>query len=149
MEKNFNDQELSDIMKEIEALEEDLTGSETKSIEMSSPVLEELAQMEQPTSFSGESEEEDVHTEMCEVTELPKAMMPEARVPSHSHSSSPLASSSIKFHVQGELKLDLEFNISGKMVTLSVSEEELSILMEGGMKFSLPIHDQRPLKKVS
>ena len=48
MDKSFNDQELSEIMKEIEALEEDFSEPEEKS---TSSVLEELANLDEEESI--------------------------------------------------------------------------------------------------
>ena len=51
MDKSFNDQELSDIMKEIESLEEEFSGSDETEMEEASSVMEELAEMEEEKSI--------------------------------------------------------------------------------------------------
>jgi hypothetical protein len=123
MDKSFNDQELSDIMKEIEALEETYTETESKE------VLEELAHMD---------ESESIPTSTTNVVSL-DAHRPAAKTTG--------ASTSMSFKIQGNLTLDLQFEIGGKVVALEVTEAGLSIEMEGGVKFSVPVGDQTSLKK--
>ena len=119
MDKSFNDQELSDIMKEIEALDDHMGDSDEKKV---SPILEELAQME---------ESESIPLSTANIVSL------------DTQRSAPKASSaavtSMSFKVSGNLTLDLQFDIGGKVLTLEVTEEGLSIEMEGGMKFSVPV----------
>lgn len=130
MDKSFNDQELSDIMKEIEALEEDFTTGEEKT---ASPVMEELASMD---------ETESVPTPKANIVSLEsKRETPAAPVANAG------ASTSMSFKVQGNLTLDLQFDIGGKVVCLEVSETGLNIEMEGGIKFSVPVTEKSGLKK--
>lgn len=122
MDKSFNDDELSDIMKEIEALEEDFTpSSEETTVE---PVMTESPVASKETVVSLDS-----------VRTAPKA--------------SSENSTSMSFKVQGNLTLDLSFDIGGKVVSLSVSDTGLFIEMEGGMKFSVPVGQDSPLKKAA
>ena len=115
MDKSFNDQELSDIMKEIEALEEDFQGEEKEM--KTSPVLHEL-------------------TELPESKAIPlKAVKEESFA-----GKTPTAMS---FKVQGDLNLDLEFEIGGKFVCLQVSEDGLTIVLDGGMTFKVPVSDKK------
>jgi hypothetical protein len=51
------------------------------------------------------------------------------------------------FKVQGNLSLDLKFEIGGKVVCLEVNESEFSIQMEGGVRFTVPVHEKSGLKK--
>lgn len=130
MDKSFNDQELSDIMKEIEALEDNFSTIEEKSDDMMDPsVLEELAEMDEiesvPLSTSNVVSLDSVRT-------APKA-------------SSNI--SSMSFKVQGNLTLDLQFDIGGKVLSLGVTEQGLTIEMDGGIKFSVPIADKSQFKK--
>jgi hypothetical protein len=127
MDKSFNDDELSDIMKEIEALEEDFSASDDKA---ATPVMEELAHMEEEFS-------------------IPQATsnivaIDSKRAATKSHSEN---STSMSFKVQGNLTLELKFEIGGKEVSLEVTESGLAIEMEGGAKFSVPIHEKTSLKK--
>jgi hypothetical protein len=115
MDKSFNDQELSDIMKEIEALEEDFKDDEVK--DTASPVLQEL-------------------------TELPESKaIPMKRVKEESFVGK--SNTAMSFKVQGDLNLDLEFEIGGKFVCLQVSEEGLTIVLDGGMTFKVPVSDKK------
>lgn len=109
MDKNFNDEELSDIMKEIEALE--------KGDEDSKDVLEGL-------------------TELKESEAIP--LRPQAKQTSAPGSKS--NQTSMSFKVQGDLHLELQFDVGGKMVCMNVTEEGLLIEMDGGMTFSVPLH---------
>ena len=49
--KSFNEQELSDIMKEIEALEEEFSGEDDSEKIQASAIMEELAEMDESTSI--------------------------------------------------------------------------------------------------
>lgn len=133
MDKSFNDQELSDIMKEIEALEEEFSGeAETDKIEASS-VMEELAEMELdqavPTTNTKET-----------VLAFERKAPPKAVAKSSSQSS-------MAFKVQGDMNLELSFEIGGKTIQLEVTEAGLSIQMEGGVTFSVPVSDAHSVKK--
>ncbi len=127
MDQSFNDQELSDIMKEIEALEEDYSSTEDKpesaAVEVASPIEEKVsAPVETPKIVAIDS----------------------VRSVSKKTSTN---STSMSFKVQGNLTVDLQFDIGGKTVSLEVTEEGLSIVMDGGMKFTVPVGEQSSLKK--
>lgn len=127
MDKSFNDQELSDIMKEIEALEDDFTAAEEKS---PSDVMEELADLD---------EKDSVPLSTSNIVSLDsKRVAPKASAD---------ATTSMSFKVQGDLKLELQFSIGGKVVMLEVTEAGLSIEMEGGVKFTVPVTESTSLKK--
>lgn len=136
MDKSFNDQELSDIMKEIEALEEEFSGDlETEKIEASS-VMEELAEMELDQA---------VPTTNKTDTVLPfEKKSPPKAAPAVAKSST---QSSMSFKVQGDMNLELSFEIGGKTIALEVTEAGLTIQMEGGMTFSVPVSDAHSVKK--
>jgi hypothetical protein len=126
MDKSFNEQELSDIMKEIEALEDDLTAPE----EESPSVMEELADLD---------EKDSVPLSSSNIVSLDsKRVAPKASAD---------AMTAMSFKVQGDLKLDLQFSIGGKVVMLEVTEAGLSIEMEGGVKFTVPVTESTSLKK--
>ncbi|MFP5386079.1 MAG: hypothetical protein ACLGHN_08380 [Bacteriovoracia bacterium] len=129
MDKSFNDDELSDIMKEIEALEEDFTPSEETSPE---PVMTESPKVE---------------------TTIEEPVSKETVVSLDSKRTAPKASSenstSMSFKVQGNLTLDLSFDIGGKVVSLAVTENGLSIEMEGGVKFTVPVGQDTAIKKAA
>jgi len=119
MSKSFNDDELSEIMKEIEALEEDFT----EDSHVASSVMAELAEM---------TEEKSIPHSTSNVVSL---------------DSKRSASTSMSFKIQGNLTMDLQFEIGGKVVALEVSETGLTIELDGGMKFSVPVDGTSPFKK--
>jgi len=57
--------------------------------------------------------------------------------------------SQMSFSVEGDMKLDLSFNISGKMVHLNISEHGFEIELDGGMKFSIPVTEKEHNKKAA
>ncbi len=119
MDKSFNDQELSDIMKEIEALEVDFKEEEApvEDHEKASPVLHELSALPEGKAIPL------------------KAAVEDSFVP-----KSPAA---LSFKVHGELNLELEFEIGGKFVSLQVAEDGLTIVLDGGMTFKVPVGDKK------
>lgn len=114
MDKNFNDEELSDIMKEIEALEE--------GFEEVSPVMQELSELDSKVAVP----EKPAKEEASVISMAPR-------------SSSKTATTSMSFKVSGDLNLDLQFEIDGKVICLEVAESGLRIQMEGGVTFSVPV----------
>ncbi len=125
MDKGFNDQELTDIMKEIEALEEEFSEDTEAS------VMEELAELE---------EEKAIPVSKTKETVLAFDKRPEAKAYKGTHSS-------MSFKVQGEMNLELQFEIGGKTISLDVSEAGLTINMEGGVTFTVPVADAHSVKK--
>jgi hypothetical protein len=132
MDKSFNEDELSDIMKEIEALEEAYDVEEEVKTE-TSDVMEDLVNLDEdmaiPVSMKGEPT----------VLEFDKK--------SSSEGEKKVAPTSMMFKVQGELNLELQFEIGGKTIMLEVSEQGLNIQMEGGMTFNVPVSSAHTLKK--
>jgi hypothetical protein len=114
MDKSFNDQELSDIMKEIEALEEDYKEEEPVK---AGPVLQELSELPEAKAIPMKKVKEEHF-----VTKAPAAM---------------------SFKVQGDLTLDLEFEVGGKFVALQVAEDGLTIVLDGGMTFKVPVSEKK------
>ena len=55
----------------------------------------------------------------------------------------------MNFNVEGDMKLSLAFNISGKVVNLKVNDQGLQIDLEGGMKFSIPLENADQSKKAA
>lgn len=133
MDKSFNDQELSDIMKEIEALEEEYTAEDDVKAQTAA-VMEELVEMEEEKSIPLESKHE------------PEVLAFEPKAAPKSIKSS--APASMSFKVQGEMNLELQFEIGSKFIQLDVSEAGLTIKMDGGMTFTVPVHETSALKKV-
>ena len=130
MDKSFNDEELSDIMKEIEALEEDFSASEDKS---PTSVIEELVELEEPVAIP-------VATSKVVSLDTPRAA---------TKTTSTNPSTSMSFKVQGQLTLELQFDIGGKVVSLEVTESGLNIDMEGGVRFSVPVNEKSSSKKAA
>jgi hypothetical protein len=133
MDKSFNDQELSDIMKEIEALEEEFTAEDDLKAQ-SAEVMEEVVEME---------EEKAIPLESKHAPEV-LAFEPKPTPMKNTKSSAPAAMS---FKVQGEMNLELQFEIGAKTIQLEVTESGLSIKMEGGMTFTVPVQDSNSFKK--
>jgi hypothetical protein len=141
MDKSFNDQELSDIMKEIEALEEDYAVTDG---EPDPQLMEEVAESKESVPGPAHvtvSKETPVSTANIVSLESKRAIIQEA--PVHSTSSS----TSMSFKVQGNLTLDLQFDIGGKIVCLEVTESGLAIEIEGGIKFAVPVVAPTSIKK--
>ena len=131
MDKSFNDQELSDIMKEIEALEEEFSADEDSSKVEASAIMEDLAEMEEEQSIPVTNREE--------TTVLPFAKK-EISQPTK-------ATSSLSFKVQGDLNLELHFEVGGKNIALEVTDKGLTIQMDGGISFTVPVSDAQSYKK--
>ena len=118
MDKSFNDQELSDIMKEIEALEVDLKQEEEEEEKVKvSPVLHELSELPESKAIPLKPVKVDTF-----VAKSPVAM---------------------SFKVQGDVNLELEFDVGGKFVSLQVAEDGLTIVLDGGMTFKVPVGDKK------
>lgn len=145
MDKSFNDQELSDIMKEIEALEDDFKIEEEK-FEASAPeAVEETVEpvMEMTSGPVVERPAPVIQIAAAAPTpaSAPKPLVATAAPapqPVHHHHT-PGAGTSMSFKVSGDINLQLEFDVGGKIVSLAVTETGLSIQMEGGMTFSVPL----------
>jgi hypothetical protein len=121
MDKSFNDQELSDIMKEIEALEDDFQKHEEVKVE-APPVAEVKAHVQEAPEPSPKKQAE---------------VVPMNPVSTSKKSSG--GQTNMSFKVSGELNLELQFDVAGKIVSLFVNEQGLSIQMENGMTFSIPL----------
>jgi hypothetical protein len=133
MDKGFNDQELTDILNEIEALEEEFGEEEDSASVQASAIMEELADMEEEKSIPV--------TNQHDSTVLPFEKKMASQV------SKSGGTSSMMFKVQGDLNLELQFDIGGKTITLEVSEAGLNIQMEGGVTFFVPVSDAHSHKK--
>lgn len=124
MDQSFNDQELSDIMKEIESLEENLemSHSEPTHEERHSPVMEELAHLEESEALPFERP----HV----AASAPAVTQPKG------------GTSAMSFKISGDINMELQFDVGGKVISLEVSETGLNIQIEGGMTFSVPLTDK-------
>jgi hypothetical protein len=104
-------------------------------------VLEELSAMpvEETTGETATVFEENVHSLNTHSHSTPKKVAPST---SGGHSS-------MSFSVEGDMKLDLSFNVSGKIVNLNISENGFELELDGGMKFSIPLDEASSHKKVA
>jgi hypothetical protein len=137
MDKSFNEQELSDIMKEIEALEEEFKTGEGQ-VEASS-VMAELAEMEEEVSVP-------------QTRQLPanEQVIPFKSVAPQGNSAKTTSpASAMSFRVQGDITLDLQFDIGGRSIALEVSESGLLIQMDGGVTFNVPLNEKTSNKKAA
>jgi len=130
MEKGFNDEELADIMSEIENLERDFAEeTPAESAHVEEPVLHELA-----------------HKPVTET--VLKTNHEENKVISMKHVPSQ-APASMSFKVEGQMSVHLSFDVNGQSVSLSVSDEGLSITTDSGAKFTLPMTKHEAAKKAA
>ena len=164
MEKGFNDDELADIMNEIENLEQEFTSdvetttdnveSQAVDVETDEPVAEVQTdepvaevQTDEPSSSEVSAPEQST---LQEVVDMPvQAVTPVASdtddnvhhlKPVSVKAPSPMgAETSMSFKVEGDMRLDLSFNIAGKEVQVNVSENGLEIGLGDGAKFTLPL----------
>ncbi len=130
MEKGFNDEELADIMSEIENLEREF--AEPSSPE---PVAEETAVLL-----------ELAHKPVAE--SVLKTNHEETKVLAMKHAPSN-APATMSFKVEGQMSVELSFDVNGQSVSLSVSEEGLSITTDSGAKFTLPMTKHEAAKKAA
>ncbi|MCB9091775.1 MAG: hypothetical protein H6621_03400 [Halobacteriovoraceae bacterium] len=126
-EKNFNDDELANIMSEIESLESEIEEQHASSDEEESKVVakkDNVKPISKPKKeVKQDFEEEDVPT-------------------SDNYSQ-------LNFNVEGNMKLDMSFLVNGKSVFISIDgkDEGLVIEMEDGLQLRLPFHTD-DIKKV-
>lgn len=155
MDKSFNEQELSDIMKEIEALEEGLKAeAETSPASSSAPMMptmegEPVSPIEDVTAVMQElaDMEAELATPATNYSETKVLPFEAATTPTASSVQSTKTPASMSFKVQGDLKLQMQFELAGKAVMLDVSETGITITMENGATFSVPVGEAKPFKK--
>ena len=140
MDKSFNDQELSDIMKEIEALEEEFGAEESSDKIEASAMMEERAEMDEEKSIP-------VTNKTDSILPFEKKITPTMAAPMATTTNKTTAATAMEFKVQGDLNLALKFDIGGKCIMLEVSETGLSIKMDGGVSFTVPVTDAHSIKK--
>ena len=150
MDQSFNDQELSDIMKEIEALEQNFaspTPDPSHDMEQQSDVFphedvnavaKEVVEDSHLTDHEVEMSEEIVNEPTLgpQVTATPNII---SINPGPSTPQSMRPNSSMSFKVEGPMTLDMKFDFGGKVVYLEINEAGFQIEMDGGMKFTLPL----------
>lgn len=134
MEKGFNDQELADIMSEIEALEKEFQDPEHQE---PTSVMQELAEM---------SEETAIPTAQVIPMSVKEPTMTTKSTPTKTTSDS---QTSMSFHVEGNMNLQLSFTINGEEVKLHVTEQGLNIEMQSGVSLNVPVKSVSASKKVA
>ncbi len=131
MDKGFNDQELADIMNEIESLEKEFQDPDHQE---ATPVMEALAEMDEEVSVP--------------VTNI-VPMTAKKSTPTPSATSKTDSSTSMSFHVEGNMNLQLSFTINGEEVKLHVTETGLNIEMQSGVSLNVPVKSVSAVKKVA
>lgn len=142
MNKGFSDDELTDIMNEIESLEKEF--SDTTQTESHHEVLSELTEMTLEEATMVQKVEHDVENNVHHISNFKKEEITSHHVETHS------AKSSMSFKVSGQMTLELGFDVAGTSVAIHVDEKNgLTVELEGGMKFQIPVHANAQVKKVS
>ena len=125
-----DDEEFNEIMNEIDKLEEEFnTRSEDSheqnrfAVQHDEAIMSQLAEL--PPQKIQSAEDKNEH--------IPKAVKKE---------------NAMSFHIEGDMKLNLNFFFSGKAVDLSITDTGFEIEIDGGMKFSIPVVDKPGLKEV-
>ncbi len=97
-------------------------------------VAQELAEMpvEEVTGNHVQAHDDEVH-------HLKPVSTPQETKVANMKNNPSFGHSKMNFTVEGEMSLDMSFNVGGKVVELKVSEDSFEILLEGGMKFSIPM----------
>ena len=142
MEKGFNDDELADIMNEIENLEQEFTHEEVIDEQ---PHLDEVAESVAQMA----KEEESEHEVFQEVVKMPVEDVIPLNTERESHMktthkvTNTQSNTAMNFSVEGDMKLDMSFLVNGSEVKLHISDDGFEIEMEGGAKFTLPVHQHK------
>ena len=118
----------------IEASTENIEPQAVEEEEHDEAVMEELAAMPEDLSTGEHVEafEENVH-------HFEKPATPKAGA----------GHSAMSFSVEGDMKLDLSFNVSGKIVHLNINQDGFELELDGGMKFSIPLDQASSGKKAA
>jgi len=123
MDKNFNEEELSDIMKEIEALEENLHIDQFQGHEKSVHEDDKSEIMNVDLVASEKKHDGDI-------LDLPSKKK---------EGESAGAPASMSFKVSGNMFLELRFEVNGQSVDLGVDETGLNITLDNGAFFRVPL----------
>ena len=127
MNKKFNESELEEIMSEIETLEKEFSKVDDDAPQ-SSDVLRRLTEM---TVEEATARGATIHQFQKEPSQK-------------THETA------MSFKVSGQMSLNLNIELAGKMVNISVDEGEgLIIELEDGMRFQVPVSDTSSYKKAA
>jgi len=127
MDKNFNEEELSDIMKEIEALEENLQIDELPTQEKSNNEDYKSEVVSEDLLVSDKKSE-------AEILDLQSKKKFDDSLNGFSG-----APASMTFKVSGNMFLELRFEVNGQCVDLGVDEKGLNITLDNGAFFRVPL----------
>lgn len=177
MDKGFNDDELADIMNEIENLEQEFT-EEVVAVAPTPAPTEEVevkaeaeAKVEVPVASTPHVEvDQEMKDVLNELSEMPVEEVSGDTVQAHDDNVVSLHDTSantpgseytapaefapsgghsqMSFSVEGDMRLDLSFNVSGKIVHLHIGENGFELELDSGMKFSIPL-DENAHKKAA
>jgi hypothetical protein len=148
------------MMEEFDSEEFVVEAEETIHAEQENDIVPSAALTQPIHSVEVDSEMEGVLSELSEMPVEEVVSKHEAHDDnihhiSHSDIATPKAAvtkgghSSMSFNVEGDMKLDLAFNISGKVVQLHISENGFELELEGGIKFSIPLDEAHSNKKAA
>ena len=137
--------------KEITAAQEEMTSEgadeQTNVVAFSAPtskeeteVLEDLTSMEVEEVTPHHTKEDNTNVHNLEATKTVSSATPFTGGGHHT---------SMNFSVEGDMKLNLNFNISGKVVSLHIAEDHFSIELDGGMSFNIPFDHAQENKKAA
>jgi hypothetical protein len=140
-----------DEIETIEASQDEIVAQEVEEVQEidteMTDVVEELSTMpvEDLEAVQATAHDDSNVHQIREVAPIEQA--PVASAPTHTEKSGNFPESSLNFSVQGDMKLNLFFNIGGKSVQLNIKEEGFEIELDGGMKFSIPLNDSGATEK--
>ncbi len=138
MDKSFNEDELSDIMKEIEALEENLHIEDAKPAVAPKP-QPKMESMQSPVEDEDEFIPQQTVSKITEEEIPAKAEVVDFRPKSAQEKNWSQSPASMSFKVSGDMHLELSFEIDGKHVQLGIDETGLVIGLDGGATFKVPL----------
>ena len=151
MDQGFNDDELADIMNEIESLEQEFS-EDVKPDQVEAPreatEVAETAEVVSELSQKPIEEVEQAHKHAHDDQNV-HSLKSESVDHDQYDSQHDWPSTSMDFSIEGDMKMNLFFNISGKTVHLHINKGAFEIELEGGMKFSIPVDADQSHKKVA
>lgn len=135
MNRVSDDKEFSEMMAEIDKLEDEFNSHSEEDFSQNEPIVQH---------------DENI---MRQLVETPTQRV-EPRNIEKIHQSESKKDKSLKkenamsFHIEGDMKLNLNFCFAGKSVDLHITDEGFEIEVDGGMKFTIPVASETKLKKV-
>lgn len=163
LEKEFSDEVQNVAADPVMEAEEEVVAEPQREEVVAEPQHEEVVagpQHEEVVAGPQHVTEQEVET-VAQVTELPVDEVVEKHEPQDDENvhhfkkaankvaPASFGHSSMSFNVEGNMKLDLAFNISGKNVSLNITEEGFELTLDNGMKFSIPLDHEDSNKKAA